>query len=394
MVYNHSALTDFAEGLQPTGLARKLPGIGRLTTAYGEYLFQDLIPRFKMKLFKAAYERNIRRYQGIYTDDQIAEISANQSNAAFGELNYKAMARHPAMQDTFRLLSLAPDFLEARLRFFGQSIRPGGREQAIALLRATIALYGAGVIGNMLFADHHDPHWNKPFTLVIHGKDYSLRSVPGDMWHLVQDPTSFIYHRLNPATSKPLIQALNQGRDQYGRKRAPQEQVVDYFRGFVPIPLQGVVSQGERTIMQGVLTSMGVSSWNDKTASDKIIGDYFGYHAQLNLPKEERALIRKKQELLRLKKAGKEAQFERKLAEATDLSPRQKMNLLKRANDQKTYFYEQVRDINTAVKAYQAGTPEEKVIYGPLLYKKLESLRKRDPGKFKMYESLEMELIP
>lgn len=387
MVYSHNALAEFAEGLQPTGLAQKIPGIGRVTQAYAEYLFQDLIPRFKMKLFIEAYKRNTERYGKKYTDDQVAEITANQSNAAFGELNYKAMGRNPTMQDAFRLMALAPDFLEARLRFAGQALRPGGKEQGTALLRAIIGMYGVGIIGNMLFSDDHKPHWDKPFTAIIGKTAYSLRSVPGDIIHLINDPRSFVYHRLNPATAKPLIEALSQ-RDVFGRRRDMWDQIGDYFKGIVPIPLQGMVSKGERTLLQGVFQSLGVSSYKYRTATEKIMLDYQSAHKIDWSPEEAKKrepFYKDKRDLLKKTEGDKDA-FETGLKELRTkfaLTPRRTKNIREQFNDELKYRFDSVKDIDVAIKAYDAGTPQEKEILKRPLLKKLYNTAIRDPAKFK-----------
>jgi len=387
MVYSHNALSEFAEGLQPTGLAQKVPGIGRVTLAYGEYLFQDLIPRFKMKLFIEAYERNTERYGKKYTDDQIAEITANQSNAAFGELNYKAMGRNPTMQDAFRLMALAPDFLEARLRFAGQALKPGGKEQATALLRAIIGMYGVAVIGNMLFSDDRKPHWDKPFTAIIGKTSYALRSVPGDIIHLINDPRSFVYHRLNPATAKPLVEWLSQ-RDVFGRKRDMWDQIGDYFRGVVPIPLQGLVSKGERTLLQGVFQSLGLSSYKYRTKTEKIMLDYQTAHRIDWSPEEAKKrepFYKEKRDLLKKTEGQKEA-FEsglKKLRTKFDLTLRRTKNIRAQFNDELKYRFNVVKDIDIAIKAYDAGTPQEKEVLRKPLQKKLYNLAIRDPAKFK-----------
>lgn len=287
MVYNHQALADFSEGLISGGIATKIPGTGRITQAYGEYLFKDLIPRYKMKLFREAFKRNSEIYKDKYTKEEIGEITANQANAAFGELNYKAMGRNPTLQDIYRLTALAPDFLEARLRFVGQAMRPGGREQATALIRAVMFMYGGAIIANMLFSDEHKPHWDKPFQLVIGDKSYSLRSVPGDIYHLVSDPRSFIYHRFNPVTARTLAEAISQ-RDVWGKRRDMRDQVGDFFRSITPIPAQGLVNEKEQTLFQSIIRSMGITSWKAKDAADRILSDYFVGHREDLGPAERR----------------------------------------------------------------------------------------------------------
>jgi hypothetical protein len=125
-------------------------------------------------------DRNRERYAGKYTEDQIAELSAKQANAAYGELNYRAMGRNKTMQDVFRLAGLAPDFLEARGRFVAQALRPEGAEQRAALIRLTATLYGTARIMNMAL-NNGNPRLDKPFSVTYKDKDFFLRSVPGDI---------------------------------------------------------------------------------------------------------------------------------------------------------------------------------------------------------------------
>lgn len=383
MVYNHNALAQFSEGLHSTGLAAKVPGVGRVTQAYGEYLFQDLIPRYKMKLGVAAYERNLKRYEGKYNDAQIAEISANQGNAAFGELNYKAMGRNPTIQDMFRLLALAPDFLEARGRFAGQALKPGGREQQAAMLRAVIGMYGAGIIGNMLLSDDHKPHWDKPFTLIVGKTEYSLRSIPGDFIHLVSDPRSFVYHRLNPTIMKPLIEFVT-SRDVFGRKRNWEEQIGDFFRGHVPIPAQGLVSKGERTLLQSALQSIGVSSWEHKTDTDKIMRDYYVEQARLNKGETELDVIRK--DVRKLFKEGKKEEGIQKVKEvvqASKMDPNKAVDWLLDLQKEPKQAKFQRLPLDWQLKAIMKAEPEERRVYEPLL---IDKIYKAKPFKLKELE--------
>src|SRR5262249_171418 len=159
------------EGNFASGLANRIPGIGPYLQRYGEYLFQDYIPRLKMAMAKAAYERNVERYQGKLTDDQILAKTAEQSNAAFGELNYKMLGRNPTVQGARRLTLLAPGFFEARARFVGQALSPYGAEQRAALLRGGLIMYAGAAMLNKMLDDQY--HLDKPFTVVYNGHEYS-----------------------------------------------------------------------------------------------------------------------------------------------------------------------------------------------------------------------------
>ena len=178
-VSNAHAQQEFLDG-HNEAYAYKVPVIGRLAQQYSEYLFNDFIPNLKMKTGLDILDRNRERYAGKYTEDQIAELSAKQANAAYGELNYRAMGRNKTMQDVFRLAGLAPDFLEARGRFVAQALRPEGAEQRAALIRLTATLYGTARIMNMAL-NNGNPRLDKPFSVTYKDKDFFLRSVPGDI---------------------------------------------------------------------------------------------------------------------------------------------------------------------------------------------------------------------
>jgi hypothetical protein len=274
MVASHDGLADFGEGLATTGLVNKIPlGVGAMMERYGNYLFTDYIPRLKMAMAKEALRRNTERYAGKLSTDQILEKTANQSNAAFGELNYKMMGRNPTVQDALQLMALAPDFLEARARFLGQALKPGGAEQAAALVRGAIGMQVASMIVNGMVGDKDAwKNWHKPFTVTIHGRDYTLRSVPGDLIHLLTDPRSFVYHRMNPLLLKPIVEALT-GRDYLGNARTMYEQAKDLLQGGIPIPLSGIVKHSDRPLMQrmmdSALASIGITSYQHHSTFDR-----------------------------------------------------------------------------------------------------------------------------
>lgn len=261
-VASHKALTEFMDaGHDP--LVFKIPGIGRVFQKYSSWLFEVLIPQLKMATALDILERNSKRYSDKLSKDQILELSANQANAAYGELNYNALGRSRSVQDGFRLLGLAPDFLEARMRFVGQAFKPYGTEQRIALLRLGAGLYVTARVVNAI-ANDGNMRTDEPFGVCIDGKVYSLRSVPGDVMHLVKDPRSFIYHRLNPATTLPVVQAIT-GRDEWGRKRGLLDQLKDNAEGWSPILIQKGIRNPEKfSGIDALLQAAGVESRPDK----------------------------------------------------------------------------------------------------------------------------------
>lgn len=248
----------FMEGMTGGGLVGKIPGLGKLQVFFNDLLFKDFIPRLKIEMARDAYTRNSKGYakdlaSGKITESQVLALTARESNAAFGELNYRLMGRSPVLQDIFRLTGLAPDFLEARFRFVAQALTPYGREQRIALGLMAGAMFVAGRVLNQLLDG--DPHWNRPFSLVVKGREYRLRTLVGDVQHLVNDPRSFWYNRMSPFLRTATEYVT--GRDDRGIKRTSAEQLVDLAAWFRPISTQ---SRSDQTHFESMLTSAGVSA--------------------------------------------------------------------------------------------------------------------------------------
>ncbi|HTA24728.1 MAG TPA: hypothetical protein VK763_14445 [Terriglobales bacterium] len=290
MVADYHGLSMWSDGLAATGglLIHKLPiplptlkrnssgmrklgvtTVGALAQQQSEWLFTDYIPRLKMKMALAALERNRARYGKKLSDPQILKLTSDQANAAFGELNYEAMARSKTMQDVMRLTLLAPDFLEARARFVGQAAKPYGTEQLHALLLGALGLYvGARILNKLLDGDYH---WDKPFSVVIRGHEYSLRTIQGDIAGLVSDPGQFLRRRLNPTTLVTAFEAIT-GRDERNRKRDALGQFMDFLKRVAPIPSQGFITDKalstRRQIADSLLRMVGVNSKRYKTAAE------------------------------------------------------------------------------------------------------------------------------
>jgi hypothetical protein len=251
----------FSEGLAGGGLVGKIPVIGKMQNWFNDFLFKDYIPKLKMNMATHALERNIERYSNKLSMDQIYELTADQANAAFGELNYKMMARNKTVQDTMRLFLLAPDFLEARSKFVAQALKPYGAEQRAALALMGVSLYVAGRVLNQ--ALDGDPHYDKPFSIFHEGREYRLRTVLGDVSELVDKPNTFFMNRLSPF-GRTGVEFLT-GRDSRGIKRNAVEQAEDFLSWFVPIPAQ---AQPSSTVGSQVLSSMGLSNYQHMTQTD------------------------------------------------------------------------------------------------------------------------------
>lgn len=278
VIGNYDPVAAFDEGLTSGsgGALGKIPGFGEFMQKYSDYLFGSYIPRLKAKMATEAFERNLKRFDkaiqaGKITSDQVAEITANQANAAFGELNYIMMGRHPQTQAIMRFMFLAPDFLEARARFAGQAFSPLGREQQAALIRGALGLYIGFRILNKLFDD--DYHWDRPFSFVVGGYEYKFRNLPSDIWNMLKEPNSFAQHRLSflPRGGAELMV----GKDDFGRKRNLGQQIVDFVKAVMPIPAQGLTAEGQHTWFGKYVAPMfGISESKYRTEAGALAHQY------------------------------------------------------------------------------------------------------------------------
>jgi len=118
------------------------------------------------------------------------------------------------------------------------AIKPYGGEQRMALaLGAGAMVAGKFILGQLL---NEEQDWSPAhlFRVQIGGREYGLRTIQGDLLELASNPNRFIQHRLNPAFTRPVFQWLY-GRDEFGRPRGAAQQIEDYAKGAVPIPLKG-----------------------------------------------------------------------------------------------------------------------------------------------------------
>lgn len=248
---------NYLEGVGGKGgfvsqVSRKLGGpagkaIADVIDGYQDYLFHSYIPSLKYSAYKSMLERNSKRFApelstGKITTADVKLLSAEQSNAAFGHLNYALSDRNPTIQHFAQLTLLAPDFLEARGRFAYQAGKAllgdkGGREQLKAI--ATMALIQAGIAyaTTKLGGEEWDP--KHPFEAVHGGRRYTLRSVPEDIASAVTDPRQFIYGRVNPLTVKGGTQLMT-GLNYRGEKTTALHTMEELLAQYIPITARSI----------------------------------------------------------------------------------------------------------------------------------------------------------
>ena len=255
----------FMEGVGAHGgIWAHVPGIREVMGGFSEWLFKHYIPTLKMKAGLNMLDRNLKRYTGKLAEDQIYELTASQSNAAFGAQNYRLLARSPELRDILSLTTLAPDFLESRFKFVAQAFKPYNAEQRMALVFMAASVYVAARLLNALLDDDHDPHWapKDAFAVYHGGRRYSLRTIVQDAFHLAFEPRSFWYNRMS-AFTRTATEVATQ-RDWRGVKRTPIEQVEDMLSWLVPAGVEGMVpgtrKANEQSFVSAALGSAGIGS--------------------------------------------------------------------------------------------------------------------------------------
>ncbi len=247
--------SSFMEGFKNSGLVSKIPGIGKLADWYSHYTFEEYIPGLKYKTYQKIIERNMEVFKkelksGEIKPEDVKVISAEQSNAAYGHLNYADLGRNPTIQHLARIFLLAPDFLEARARFTAQGAKgvtgaKVGREQLIAL--GTLAF--AQGIGSFLIAKAIGGQWDpkNPFSVRLGNRKYTMRSVPEDLIKLGIDPRMFVRARLSPLVGRGLLDYTT-GRNWKDQKVTALETTKELAKEPIPMTLRAVLGMGGTSI--------------------------------------------------------------------------------------------------------------------------------------------------
>ena len=289
---DYKSLQEHSEGLSAgkDSLISKIPGVGKVIANsmqwYQDLLFKRYIPSLKNRAFELMYDR----YQEAHPDwsvDKVAKAAATSSNNAFGGINWRAMGRSATTQDWGRLMLLAPDWLEAEMR---SGTRLFNREEG-GLSRAQVAKMALGVWGIarvLNTVSTGNPHLEAPFGLAVKNKEgketvFGIRTLPQDLLSAAADPVRFIKGRLSPTirTGEELIS----GRDQYGRKMAPQDLWADVFRNMAPIPAQSIgqaiTSTGPQVGNPGqVWKAVGGTAQTYQTPAQKLAADLASSHSE------------------------------------------------------------------------------------------------------------------
>jgi hypothetical protein len=378
-VADFSAMEGFSEGVAGSGLINKIPWFGALNHKYQAWLFKKYIPELKLTMALHALERNRGRYGDKLNEDQLFSLTAQQSNAAFGEQSTKMLMRNKTLQDTMRLILLAPDFLESRAKFFGQALRPFGAEQRWALLRGAVAMYIGGRLVNQVLNGNPELDPSMAFSIRVGQRVYNLKSVQTEFLHLVLDPRQFAYARANPMITKTLIEYIT-GRDERGRKRDAGEQLKDLALGVVPISFQSLTKPQDFDAKEAILKATGVSGRRYQTPAERKATDLINegaVFAESNRSPAEQKLVQKHRNSI---EAGKfDAGAVRRDVQAGKLTERDAKTLTTEAKTPRLVRNFSRLPLEKALEVWNAANDEERKALRPLLQRKGSQLDNRIP---------------
>lgn len=294
MLANWNAKAEFGEGLTANSMEKFLSHVGlgklgKLNDTMSAFLFERYIPGLKIAMAKEAMVRNMERFKkelasGKMTREQVAQKTAQQANDAFGEQNNLYAGNNPTRLHIERLLFLAPDFLKSRAKFFADAFRKRGGEQRHALILLAVVLAVTAKLLERMLTGKND--WEKPFSVVTEGREYELRSVPGDVIALLKNRRQFVMGRISPLISRTALEAAT-GRDWRGVQRSAGQQVKDLAMVPLPLALRGVIdpeapnistaeslisSSGLRTIRHSEITKARMlgREWQKANGSDHV----------------------------------------------------------------------------------------------------------------------------
>lgn len=387
---DNAAMQNFREGVGANRVFSKIPIVGEWANNWSDFLFHEYIPKLKLKTYNAILERNKARYaddlrSGAASLDDVEYLSAQQTNAAYGHLNYADIGRDPTVQHIARALLLAPDFLEARTRFTGQALKgligPQGREQLAAIATLAATFYVGARILNKLGDDNY--HWDEPFGVVHGGRTYTMRSVPEDIWRAFKDSRRFIYGRVSPIVGRGAIELLT-GRNFRGERTTALETMQDLLVSWIPITLRNLPgfrdlspSQANRTITgwESFLGAMGVqvSRHSPISKAYQLGSDYMRKQGV----KEDRGSypVSKYQQL---RYALEDADTERAVAELKKLAADNKNNWIKVSRG----FQESLNNPWTKSRAMDTAFKQSLSKDDKMLVEEAENQRRRIWGRF------------
>jgi hypothetical protein len=256
------------------GLLSKVPGVGRFIKTTNDKLFgsNGYIDQSKMKAALSFADR-LSKSHPDWDEQTVNRYAGEAANARFGGLNWTAMEKDATYRTLLRTVFLAPDFLLSNLKDGLSALGPAGSINRFDIARIVAFNFAAARVANVLV--NGKAHNEVPFGVVSpDGKEvYSIRTMPADVFGGLADPRRFVGNRLSPLANT--LQEVVTGRDKVGRTRSTQEQLLDLFGQYTPLPVQnayqvatGSSSADFRPVDSG-LTSLGLSATKNYSPAER-----------------------------------------------------------------------------------------------------------------------------
>jgi hypothetical protein len=241
------AFQDALEGHGHSKIMRKIPGLGQLIDGFQSFLFQKYIPGLKSRAFETMFDRYRAQYPE-YSAREVARLTASDVNNRFGGQNYDRMGRSLNTMNLQRIFMLAPDWLGSEISFYKSLLSPEGKIARKDTALAVLGLWGVARVLNYMATG--DGHYEAPFAIASKDDEgrtklYSVRTLPTDALHLLQDPGGFVKGRVSP-----LVRTAAQtyyGVDDYGRKLPEHGKMLNLLeataKNVSPIAFQQIIKK-------------------------------------------------------------------------------------------------------------------------------------------------------
>jgi hypothetical protein len=272
------------------GLASNLPGLAGDAAArlkdinekLAHYTFHQAVPGLKIGVIEKSYADLQQHYakelsDGTVTQSQLLYASCQRGNELLGHLNYADMGANPTLQHLLQIFTLAPDFLQSNIKStigavkgganlalepFGASEGRAYQTQFKSLAMATGMSWLMARFGNAMMNDGDMKH-DHPFSVVWNNREYSIRSLPEDIYHAVNNLGGFARGRLSPFIGQGTLEAIT-GTNYSGQQVGSEQILKDMVAGSLPMQVQPLFKEaigtdhGSVSPMEQALSSIGV----------------------------------------------------------------------------------------------------------------------------------------
>lgn len=239
---NNKAMEGITGG---NGWLKKIPVIGDLAKITSDFTWK-YVRQLKLKAYEKLLPQYLERFKPELDAKKlsIGDVKhklATDMNDSFGGQNVQMLGTSPTVQHIMSLALTAPDFFMSNLKSTISAVggavgAKGGREQALATAALAIGSYAVARALNAALNDG-DTKMDHPFSVVHGNREYTMKTLPEDVYRFATQPRQFAMNRLSPITSKPAIELLT-GKNYRGEKMSPLETMKDAALAGLPMSMR------------------------------------------------------------------------------------------------------------------------------------------------------------